>query len=106
MENKLKPCPFCGSEAGLHKHERFGIECLECGAGFAAVFKSAEEAIVAWNTRAVKICEVEETFTEPITLDHIQEYRCHRCGEYSYMQILYSEDKINYCSHCGAKVIY
>lgn len=50
--NGLKPCPFCGGEADYHIHERIGVECLACGAGFATVFGSREEAAEAWNRRA------------------------------------------------------
>lgn len=50
--SELEPCPFCGGEADYHIHERIGVECLACGAGFATVFGSREEAAEAWNRRA------------------------------------------------------
>ena len=55
MENKLKPCPFCGSEsisleeAGRNTDVWF-IQCEYCGATFPH-FDSKEEAMFVWNTR-------------------------------------------------------
>lgn len=48
---KLKPCPFCGAPAHIHEHERFGVECDECGMGLACIKETAEEAAEAWNKR-------------------------------------------------------
>lgn len=48
----LKACPFCGGEAGYHVHQRIGIECGDCGAGFACIFPDKATAARAWNARA------------------------------------------------------
>lgn len=56
--SELKPCPFCGGEARYHIHDRFGIECIECGAGYAAVFPTKADVERAWNARAERTCEL------------------------------------------------
>ena len=56
MNEKLKPCPFCGSKAKMILHMEFGnayIQCLnteECGIR-QEWFDSEKEAIEAWNRR-------------------------------------------------------
>ena len=55
---KLKPCPFCGGEAGVFHNDNFcnillwGVECLECGA-LVWVFpdQTKQDAIKMWNDR-------------------------------------------------------
>lgn len=55
MNDKLKPCPFCGGEkvrfAYLGTTESHAICCENCGAE-SNEFDTEEEAIEAWNTRA------------------------------------------------------
>ena len=54
---ELKPCPFCGSEALVHKMDRlttkdryfFKLECKKCGA--CQERQTKEKAIEAWNKR-------------------------------------------------------
>ena len=63
---KLKPCPFCGGEAGFNKRkelncdsqhksitakERYKVACRACSCGTAWLFYE-EDAIGAWNRRA------------------------------------------------------
>lgn len=51
IKTELKPCPFCGGEAHIHMHDRFGIECEECGMGLGCIKETEVEAIKAWNKR-------------------------------------------------------
>ena len=54
MSEELKPCPFCGGDAEITKwHEGYFVECKKqrCG-GTIGAYKTEEEAIEAWNTRA------------------------------------------------------
>ena len=50
MEDRLKPCPFCGGKARLSIDEVSWIYCEECCAE-TDCFDRKEEAIEAWNTR-------------------------------------------------------
>jgi len=54
---KLKPCPFCGSN-NIQANETddlfdWVISCENCGSGFIYI-KTKEEAIKAWNTRSAQ----------------------------------------------------
>lgn len=112
MKNDLKPCPFCGGEAAFHEHERVGVECIECGAGFACVYRDRDEAAEEWNRRVERTCRMVSAF-DTDELDGIQEnisfspedtlaYRCERCGfDFRYERGLYP----SYCPNCGAKVV-
>lgn len=54
MNDKLKPCPFCGEKVDLF----MGVDgswatwIIECNCGIEMRFLSREDAIEAWNTRA------------------------------------------------------
>jgi Lar family restriction alleviation protein len=54
---ELKPCPFCGGEAAVIDNGCFvDVSCknFHCrGWADSLMFKSKEEAIEAWNRRAV-----------------------------------------------------
>ncbi|HUS89670.1 MAG TPA: Lar family restriction alleviation protein [Desulfosporosinus sp.] len=56
MNDKLKPCPFCGGEADVsighngENEELIYVECVSC-AGMANMYKYRAEAITAWNAR-------------------------------------------------------
>ncbi|MBQ8603888.1 MAG: Lar family restriction alleviation protein [Oscillospiraceae bacterium] len=53
--SELRPCPFCGGEGKYQKYDIWHtVECKECRA-VAAVYKTREEAITAWNRRTGKI---------------------------------------------------
>lgn len=67
MNEKLKPCPFCGGKAnvGLDDFNKYLVMCGECGVmmgisleigveiinGWTAEIESAELAIENWNRR-------------------------------------------------------
>lgn len=61
VDEKLKPCPFCGAdvESGVHidvvvsfdeleDDTHYGVICENCGARIG-YFKILEEAVEAWN---------------------------------------------------------
>lgn len=57
---KLKPCPFCGSKATMHRDSwdtpsgkavRFWVRCSKCGA-CSEEYLTEEKAEEAWNRRA------------------------------------------------------
>lgn len=57
MQNELKPCPFCGSEATLHERsDGFYVDCAT-QLGFCGVMpstwvcKTEDEAMEMWNRR-------------------------------------------------------
>ena len=53
----LKPCPFCGGEACIQRHEfigyaeTFGVVCLDCCCETRQFFYNKKDAIEAWNRR-------------------------------------------------------
>lgn len=63
---KLKPCPFCGSEAEIvwdvdagynsFPEENYHVRCIRCGCDLGGVFgfETEEEAAETWNRRAEK----------------------------------------------------
>ena len=55
MTEKLKPCPFCGSEARLWHPKEYGItlgsiKCPKCGAS-TETYTDDYSAIEGWNNR-------------------------------------------------------
>lgn len=56
MSDELKPCPFCGGEATFGTNSGSGYEyirCCRCKARTYSGYKTQQEAIQAWNSRAV-----------------------------------------------------
>lgn len=52
MENKLKPCPFCGSTEIYSSPHMALVVCKKCRCfGPVVGISNAEEAIAAWNRR-------------------------------------------------------
>ena len=63
MENKLKPCPFCGGKPEIHGYHGFWADnkhhyCVHCTNDLCCihpstgVYESIGEAIKAWDRRA------------------------------------------------------
>ena len=56
--DELKPCPFCGGEGCIQRHEfvgytdTFGVVCLDCGCETRQFFTHKKAAVRAWNGRA------------------------------------------------------
>ena len=57
-DDELKPCPFCGGEGCIQRHEfvgytdTFGVVCLDCGCETRQFFTHKKTAVRAWNRRA------------------------------------------------------
>lgn len=107
MDN-LKPCPFCGKEAKLHRDSwptddkggkavAFWVKCAPCGSS-SGEFKSREKAIAAWNKRAAPTSG--EWIPVPSSdMMTGKAYKCSRCGK-----IRYGSFMPNFCGNCGAKM--
>lgn len=97
MNSELKPCPFCGGEAGLVIDEPFKgftfVECHECGS--RGSISKERQAIKAWNTRAERTCYN----TWLVELTGRLRFQCSECKAVSL------EIAPLYCPVCGAKVV-
>ena len=98
---QLRECPFCGVEAhGAHEdygdthYWRVYCDTIGCAFGISKVFHSEAEVIAAWNARAERTCRME-------TAEGCQNWNsCSEChADY------YTDQPINYCPNCGARVI-
>jgi Lar family restriction alleviation protein len=62
-ELKLKPCPFCGSDAEVITRNYYGlrdsflVECASCGVATPEFDDSVDDATDAWNCRALGVSE-------------------------------------------------
>ena len=100
MSEKLKSCPFCGSEA-IRIEDKFFLDpehpigsfciCDECHSQIA-LCNNRDEAVNVWNHRAERIAKVEVN-KHPCGISG----KCGACGEK-----VYNEEP--YCSHCGARL--
>ena len=52
-----------------------------------------------------RTCKLRESFTEPMTLEHMQEYECSECGGLTNAQVFDNSDILRYCPNCGAKAV-
>lgn len=129
MIDVLRPCPFCGCNAGVLEHEQlngptlYKIVCSskKCrghdSAGNIGAWlengwrESREIAAQIWNRRSDRTCEIESYYDNE-ELEKEQEnvefspedtfaYRCTACGgTFRYDRGV----KPKYCPKCGAKV--
>lgn len=91
MQERLKPCPFCGSEAevighyikGVANNYQYFVRCKACKARprTYATFKKKEQAIEVWNGRKPidRIVEqLEKIAPQPKSecYAHVDEYLC------------------------------
>lgn len=68
MEDRLKPCPFCGGEAGIRDLKikipydgiAYFVECCKCDVRGGISYDGKQAAIEAWNTRKPMDRIVEE----------------------------------------------
>ena len=54
MPNKLKPCPFCGGEAKIEKHEEYSyiVRCTKCPCDIGRHwYRRKQDAKKDWNRR-------------------------------------------------------
>lgn len=72
MDNKLKPCPFCGGMNLYYAEGRFyAVECVDCGGKVVGAYRTEEEAVEAWNRRVQpsftfrELYAIYEVFTAP-----------------------------------------
>ena len=110
----LLNCPFCGGEGKLKVADgilddftMFYCYCPngKCIAGGTDWFRSREEAIEAWNTRAERTCTFETVVFEDGAFTH-NVLECSNCGLHIEPEISGRvQSFVNYCPHCGAKVV-
>ena len=87
--NKLKPCPFCGStevaflDGGVYDEMRFQVECQSCGAtvGFINESRSDDELGEAWNMRSTTEIK-SKTMTLDEAIEYCEEVATKNCLEY------------------------
>lgn len=128
MNEKLKPCPFCGvpeSEDTVnfdhHKDDcylKMGLSNVVVTAANALIDTkleprfSTEQLYKAWNTRAERTCKILRVETgEPAEYDCDEViWHCESCHE-EVAIYAYNEngdtwaDKPAFCPNCGAKVV-
>lgn len=105
VNDKLKPCPFCGGNA-KHVYFRFtethSICCRNCG-DESNEFDTEEEAIEAWNTRAERTCKMTKKGPEYVLGGW---FECSECGPvYPPCNDDIAVWALQYCPRCGAKVV-
>lgn len=108
MADELRPCPFCGGEAGVHYFAHDDSECTvmcsnpNCRASVSAMSRGSmttayNRARKLWNRRAERTCHVVRS-GEPSPTGVPRERRCSECGG---MLTRFGA----YCHNCGARVV-
>lgn len=105
-----KPCPFCGSEAGVdHDDDHYSVSCtnyyckVECFTDFS-VPTSYDDAIKAWNNRYEPTCTWKHTKSGPL----YDVWVCCSCAyEYAESRTDRGVDNADftYCPSCGARIV-
>lgn len=102
MSYELKPCPFCGGEAGLTCHDNHYVaQCMNDMCGVSAYTElrypqSAESAAAEWNTRFERTCL--DFGGEEGTVGEGYDFACSECG------FCCDVPDARYCPYCGARV--
>ena len=121
---KLKPCPFCGGEAELvcttDNHHAPYVRCKygvylkpKCTANmYPWRYKTAEEAIEAWNNRAEKTAKWVYAKYDYEQHKYIPDENlkkgtlvCSACLEEAYRDSDGFNVEFSYCPNCGAEMI-
>ena len=105
--SEMLPCPFCGGEGIIwpfREHPFYLAICKDgCGCQLGD-FKTREEAMQTWNTRAKRTCEIKQ-------------HHCTNCDheindDAYFVQVdlgdgLWTADsrRANYCPNCGRRVV-
>ena len=122
MMSDLKPCPFCGCNAGVLEREQlngpilYKIVCnsKKCrghdSAGNVGSWmengwrESREEAAELWNRRSERACELElDEYENVIRCTSCGHEECNPCSN----DCMYGNAKYKwkYCPNCGARVV-
>lgn len=106
---EIERCPFCKGEnlkvKPVWKTYRF-VACSDCKAG-GPVRKTEEEAVAAWNERAVETCRMYVAGDPPDPSCNKSRV-CGHCGAWNIDSEYYDADchiaSMKFCPECGHRV--
>lgn len=98
MSDELKPCPFCGGEAGWVSGS---IHCSSCGVSMRGTFGPAAETNKRWNARVERTCRMNHVLL--YDEEGVEGIECDECG----WEDIHSWDEPmpERCPGCKAKVV-